>query len=184
MDCSLPVYSVHGIFQAWILEWVGISSSRESSWPRDWTCVSCVAGKFFTIEPPGKPAEGMVGVINVCWKEYVAIPTSSTSLWWASIQHDWYLYKNGKFGHKERHAQREDYVKRQKEHCVKAEDWDGAQQLRNAKDCQQPPDARREVWNRCSSTVLSSSFQNCEIVNLYWSKQPSLRYFVMAGLET
>ena len=58
-------------------------------------------------------------------------------------------------------------MKRQKEHCVKAEDWDGAQQLRNAKDCQQPPDARREAWNRCSPTVFSSSFQNCETVNLY-----------------
>ena len=28
MDCSLPGSSVHGIFQARILEWVGISSSR------------------------------------------------------------------------------------------------------------------------------------------------------------
>ena len=35
-----------------ILEWVAISSSRVSSWPRDWTCVSCLAGRFFTIEPP------------------------------------------------------------------------------------------------------------------------------------
>ena len=35
MDCSLPGHSVHGIFQASILEWVAISSSRESSHPRD-----------------------------------------------------------------------------------------------------------------------------------------------------
>ena len=43
--------------QARILEWVAISSSRESSWPRDQTCVSCVsalAGRFFTTAPPGK----------------------------------------------------------------------------------------------------------------------------------
>ena len=33
MDCSLPVFSVHGIFQARILEWVAISFSRGSSWP-------------------------------------------------------------------------------------------------------------------------------------------------------
>ena len=55
MDCSLPSSSVCGIFQARILEWVAISSSRRSSQPRDWTHVSCIlAGRFFTTEPPGK----------------------------------------------------------------------------------------------------------------------------------
>ena len=47
-----------GILQARILEWVAISHPRESSQPRDWTCVShisCFAGRFFTIEPPGMP---------------------------------------------------------------------------------------------------------------------------------
>ena len=42
MDCSPPESSVHGILQARILEWVVISSSRGSSWPRDWTLVSCL----------------------------------------------------------------------------------------------------------------------------------------------
>ena len=42
MDCSLPGSSVHGIFQARILERVAISSSRGSSWPRDQTCISCI----------------------------------------------------------------------------------------------------------------------------------------------
>ena len=37
MDCSLPGSSVHGIFQARVLDWVAISFSRGSSWPRDWT---------------------------------------------------------------------------------------------------------------------------------------------------
>ena len=41
MDCSPPGSCVHGIPQARILEWVTISSSRGSSWPRDQTCVSC-----------------------------------------------------------------------------------------------------------------------------------------------
>ena len=40
MDCSLPGSSVHGILQARILESVAISSSRGSSWPRDWTYIS------------------------------------------------------------------------------------------------------------------------------------------------
>ena len=48
MGCSLPGSSVHGIFQARILEWFAIPFSRESSWPRDWTQVSCTAGRFFT----------------------------------------------------------------------------------------------------------------------------------------
>ena len=54
----LPESSVHGIFQARTLEWVAISFPRGSFWPRDQTpgsCrVSCIAGGFFTIEPPGK----------------------------------------------------------------------------------------------------------------------------------
>ena len=49
MNCSPPGCSVHGIFQARILEWVAISFSRGSSWPRDWTQVSCMAGGFFTV---------------------------------------------------------------------------------------------------------------------------------------
>ena len=47
-DYSLPGSSVHGIFQARTLEWVSISFSRGPSWPRDWTQVSCIAGRFFT----------------------------------------------------------------------------------------------------------------------------------------
>ena len=49
MDCILPGSSVHGISQTRILEW------------RDWTCisyVSCIAGRCFTAEPPGKPRFG------------------------------------------------------------------------------------------------------------------------------
>jgi len=41
--------SVHGIFQARILEWVSIPFSRGSFQPRDPTSVSCIAGRFFTI---------------------------------------------------------------------------------------------------------------------------------------
>ena len=49
MDCSLPGFSIHGIFQARILEWVAISFSRGSSWPRNQTWVSCIAGKCFIL---------------------------------------------------------------------------------------------------------------------------------------
>ena len=49
MDYSLLGFSVHGIFQARILEWVAISFSMGSSWPKDWTQVSCIAGRCFTL---------------------------------------------------------------------------------------------------------------------------------------
>ena len=44
-----------GILQARILKWVAMPSSRGSSWPRDQTHVSCIAGGFFTAELLGKP---------------------------------------------------------------------------------------------------------------------------------
>ena len=44
IDCSPPHSSVHGILQGTILEWIAISFSRGSSWPRDWSQVSCIAG--------------------------------------------------------------------------------------------------------------------------------------------
>ena len=48
LDYSPPGSSVHGIFQARILEWVAISFSRGTSQPRSRTWVSCIAGRFFT----------------------------------------------------------------------------------------------------------------------------------------
>ena len=48
MDCNPLGSSIHGIFQARVLEWVAISFSRGSSQPRDGTQVSCIAGRFFT----------------------------------------------------------------------------------------------------------------------------------------
>ena len=42
MDGSPPGSSVHGISQAWILEWVAISSAARSSRPRDWTHIFCI----------------------------------------------------------------------------------------------------------------------------------------------
>ena len=55
MDCSPPGFSVHGILQARLLEWVAMPSSRESSPPRDRTRISRIASRFFTAEPLWKP---------------------------------------------------------------------------------------------------------------------------------
>ena len=50
MDCIPPGSSVHGVLQTRTLEWVAISFCRGSSWFRDQTRISCIAG-----DPPGKP---------------------------------------------------------------------------------------------------------------------------------
>ena len=58
-----PWATVHGVSQARILEWVAMSCSRGSSQPRDWTrvsCVSCIAGKFFTIWTTRKPWHDLI----------------------------------------------------------------------------------------------------------------------------
>ena len=60
MDCNLVGSSAHGILQARIPGWVVTSFCRGSSWPRGWTCISCVSciGGWVvyhcttTVEPP------------------------------------------------------------------------------------------------------------------------------------
>ena len=57
VDSSLPGSPIHGISQARLQEWVAISSSSGSFRPRDPThvsCISCIADRCFTTEPPGK----------------------------------------------------------------------------------------------------------------------------------
>ena len=58
LDCSLPGSSIHGIFQARILEWAIISSSRGFPNPGiEWTLTSCIlyfAGRFFTHKATGE----------------------------------------------------------------------------------------------------------------------------------
>ena len=60
LDCSLPGFSIHGIFQARVLEWFAISLSRGSSQPRDWTQVSHIAGRCFTLWATREHVHNMV----------------------------------------------------------------------------------------------------------------------------
>ena len=53
MDCRPPGSSVHGIFQARILEWVAISGDLPD--PGIEPESAALAGGFFTTEPPGQP---------------------------------------------------------------------------------------------------------------------------------
>ena len=71
MDCIMPGFSVHGIPQARILEWVVIYFSRASSRLRDRTCISCIAGRFFL------PLNHQRSI--TCWippKYYMLIPST------------------------------------------------------------------------------------------------------------
>ena len=70
MDCSPPGYSVHGIFQARILEWGAIPFSRGSSRPRNRTLVSCSASRFFTIR----------ATTDVHWLR-ICLPMQGTLVW-------------------------------------------------------------------------------------------------------
>ena len=64
MACHLPGFSVHGIVQVRMLEWVAILFSRGSSPPRDWMWVSCFTGRLFTIwatrEAPNIPIKNII----------------------------------------------------------------------------------------------------------------------------
>ena len=54
MDSSPLGFSVHGILQARILGWIAVPFSRGSSPPKDWTLISFIAGKIFTVWATGK----------------------------------------------------------------------------------------------------------------------------------
>ena len=64
MDCNLPGFSVHGIFQARILDWVAISFSRGSFWPRDWTLISWI-GRWVLYHWVTGKAENIGGKMNI-----------------------------------------------------------------------------------------------------------------------
>ena len=61
--CTPPGSSVHGIFQARILEWIAIPISRGSSQPRAHTWVSHIAGRFLTIWATIIPSERDLGKV-------------------------------------------------------------------------------------------------------------------------
>ena len=67
-DYNPPGSSVCGIFQARILEWVAISYSRASSWPKDWTQISCIADRFYIAELSEKP---VVIVLSIKSPEFI-----------------------------------------------------------------------------------------------------------------
>ena len=67
VDCGLPGSSVHGIFQAIVLEWIAISFSRGSSKPRDWTRVSRVVDRCFTVWATREVSNAHGVTQNICF---------------------------------------------------------------------------------------------------------------------
>ena len=57
-------YTVHGILQARILEWVDIPFSKGPSQPGDWTQVSCIAAEFFTSWATREAQDGDIATLN------------------------------------------------------------------------------------------------------------------------
>ena len=77
--CDLTDYTVHGILQARILEWVAFPFSRGSSQPRDWTQVSHIAGRFFTSWATKEAKAPTLWQQPALWLEPVS--TSGQSQW-------------------------------------------------------------------------------------------------------
>ena len=91
MDYSLPDSSIHGIFQARVLERVAISFSRGSSWPEDQTQVSLIAGRHFTLwahrEALSSPIPQLISIMIPanCWTRF-SIPLKNPGRSPASLQ--------------------------------------------------------------------------------------------------
>ena len=106
MNCSPPGSPVQGIFQAGILEWVAISLSRGSSWPRAHSSVSCIERRTLHRhasgeahgDVPGPKNQGLLGVCpslsvpHVCWwpsssiwpHGHQQLPGTYFTVWWGS----------------------------------------------------------------------------------------------------
>ena len=108
MDCSLPGSSVHGIFQARILEWVVISCSRGSSWPWVGNCISCIAGKFFTDWTTRKALH--IRIFPLVWTSFIHVfvhslinkyPAPFMPLLWGAFQVPSLVWSSPCFGPQE-----------------------------------------------------------------------------------
>ena len=93
--CNPTDYTVHGILQARILEWVAFSFSRGSSQPRDWTQVSHIAGGFFTnwTIREAQTTRTQIGVSKL-WIQYsISVSSSYTSTYEHAYKPRHYWFK-------------------------------------------------------------------------------------------
>ena len=86
--CNPITCTIYEILQARMLGWVSISYSRGSSWFRDWTQVSLIAGRFFTSWATGKPKNTEVGSLSLLQQIF---PTQESN--WCLLHCRWILYQ-------------------------------------------------------------------------------------------
>ena len=92
LDCNLPISSLRRCLHARILEWVAISFSRGSFWPRDWTQVSCITGRFFTIYVLLNSYQGSYSLQLL--PESVILKTNQQQYWKTIVMRDSTSYFN------------------------------------------------------------------------------------------
>ena len=91
MDCGPPGFSIHGIFQARILEWFAISSPGYLLDPRIELMSPALAGRFFATEPPHCfISQSVSSVAQLCLFVTPRIAACQASL---SITNFWRLFK-------------------------------------------------------------------------------------------
>ena len=91
--CNPMDYTVHGILQPRILEWVAFPFSRGSSQLRDQTQVSCIAGDSLLAEPQGKPKNTGMGSLSLLQRIF---PTKESN--WGLLHCRWILYQRSYHG--------------------------------------------------------------------------------------
>ena len=91
--CNPMDYTVHGILQPRILEWVAFPFSRGSSQLGDQTQVSCIAGDSLLAEPQGKPKNTGMGSLSLLQRVF---PTQESN--WGLLHCRWILYQRSYHG--------------------------------------------------------------------------------------
>ena len=117
MDCILPGFSVHGVFQARILKWVATSFFRGYSLPRGQTWISCT-GRWvlYCLSPPGSPfLVEKQGPYCLCWfylwlpaiqcdsKDYCLCLLQKGRSWNRSLKNVFHLRSNINISSSKRH---------------------------------------------------------------------------------
>ena len=88
LHCRQILYCLSHQESPRILEWVAYPFFRRSSQPRNWTGVSCIAGRFFTSWATGKPKDTGVGTLSFLQDIF---PTQESN--WGLLHCRWILYQ-------------------------------------------------------------------------------------------
>ena len=136
VDYTLLGSSLHGILQARMMQWVYIPFSRESSWSRDWTQVSCTADRFLSTWAT-KEAQYIVEYYSAIKKENMPFAIMLMDLEAFMLSEPWdimkrkinpvwlQLYEFKKQIKNQVHSYREQIDGYQRQEMVEVGDWNG-----------------------------------------------------------